>query len=115
MRNRMQLTPLETGEPERRQQPALFTEYFLCDQLADANHLEAVIGIGNDIAVVPKCIENGKTVQRKTTETARAFIGFVIPLKPFEPLLAECQRRRPHALELRAHGKLLRLGTDRKS
>ena len=80
----MKLSLGEAREPERLEQHALLADKFLRHELADADHLVAVIGVGDDMAVLPECIDYRETVRREAANPAR---GLVTMLGRSRPIL----------------------------
>src|SRR5262245_49731167 len=113
VRHRMELPLLVAREAERFQESALVTgRDFFGDQLADADHLIAVVRVGNEVAVVTKDVEHGETVRREATEPPGR-LPAIKRVLPFEALVAERQRRAPHERKTVAGDELLRFGAIR--
>ncbi len=55
----------EAREAERLKQPAFLAEEFLRHELAHADHLIAMIGVGDDIDIFAKYIEHRKIIRRE--------------------------------------------------
>src|SRR5262249_18240019 len=62
MRYRMQLSFREARKTKRFKQTALATEDFIGDQLAQGDHLVAVIGVGDHVAILMEYIDDWKAV-----------------------------------------------------
>src|SRR3712207_4445491 len=68
---RVQPPVLVTVETERREQLLGLTEELACHQLADADHLVAVVGVGDDVGVAVEGVEHRKAVRREAAEASR--------------------------------------------
>src|SRR5207237_6801969 len=110
VRYRMQLAFGIAREPERREQRRLLAEQLTADELADADHLEAMIRVGDHVHVVAKAIEHRKTVRREATDPARRLVAIDAVLS-FETFLTERERRGPHVGEIVGDDELRRLRT----
>ncbi|MND00696.1 hypothetical protein D3C83_194010 [compost metagenome] len=66
----MQFALLEARETEGLQEGALLAEELLRDQLADADHLVAVVGVGDDVDILAEGVEDREIVRREAAETA---------------------------------------------
>src|SRR5262249_38349382 len=96
--DRMQLAGLIPAEPERCEQRLLLAEQFLGNQRADANHLVTVVGVGDDVSVLVKHVEDGEAVRGERADPAGR-LGPVRLTPPLEALVAVSQRGRPHTDE----------------
>src|SRR5438045_2446777 len=70
VRHRMQLPFRVTRKAEWREQRRIIAEKLRCDELADADHLEAVVRIGDHVDIVAKAIENRKAVGCEASDAA---------------------------------------------
>ena len=109
----MQFAPLEARETERLQKRALLTHNLLRHELADTEHLVAVIGIGDHIDILAEHIEHREIVRREAAEAARFFFVFVERDLAFEALLAMRQHRAPCVNEVVADDEIGRVRTVR--
>src|SRR5262245_42107828 len=92
-------------EPEPFEDRTRLPHDLLSDELPDPDHLVAVVRVGDDVAVLSKYVEHGEAVRRERSDaTTRLFL--VQRVLAFESLLAERQRRTPHALEVLADDEL---------
>ena len=91
---------------ERLEQRALLAHQLLRHQLADADHLVAVIGIGNDIDILAEHIEDREIVRREAAEPARLLVLLVERDLALEPLLAMRQHRAPRLDEVVADDEI---------
>ena len=66
----MQLALGVARQAERFEQGRRTAGDFFRDQLADADHLEAVIGVGDQVAVLMENVEDGETVRGETADAA---------------------------------------------
>src|SRR6476469_7414610 len=103
---RMQLALSEPRKAERLKQRALLAQQLLRHQLANADHLIAVIGVSNEVNVLAERIEHRKVVGRETAEPAGILVVLVQRDFAFEPLLAMREHRAPHMNEVVADDEL---------
>src|SRR3954452_6540226 len=95
----MQPPLLEAVEAERLQQPLRSPEHLLGDQSADTDHLVAVVGVGDDVGVLPEHVEDREAVRREAADATRRLLGEQVPLA-LEALEAVLEPRRPQPGEL---------------
>ena len=62
------------GEAKRVEEPGLVATDRLGDQLAHTNHLVAMVGVGDDEAVLPHAIKYRKAVRGECADAARGFL-----------------------------------------
>src|SRR5690349_935729 len=74
MAHRVQLTRLIPAEPERTEQPLLLPEKLPGHQGPDPDHLEPVIGVGDDVRVLPEDVEDGEAVRGERADPARGLV-----------------------------------------
>jgi hypothetical protein len=77
----------EAGEAERIEQVAVIAADIVGDQLADADHLVAMVGIRDHIDVLAEAVEHGEAVRREAADAARRLLLIELDLA-FETLLA---------------------------
>ena len=65
----------EAGEAERFEQPALAPEHLVRHQLAQGDHLVAVVGIRDHVAVLAEHVDHRKAVGRKAADAARGLLA----------------------------------------
>src|ERR1700730_7530378 len=108
----MQLALGETREAERLQEIARPAADILGHEMADADHLIAVVRVGNHIDVVAETVEYRKIVGCKGTDAPG---GLLFKLRQFalESLLAEGEGRAPHTGEILADDKIRGRGSVR--
>src|SRR5438105_10138127 len=99
MRHRMQFSFGITRKPKRYEQRRLFAEKLGGDELAHADHLEPVVGIGDHINIVAKAIEHRKAIGREAPDATGRFVAIDAVL-PFETFLTEGERGCPHVCEI---------------
>src|SRR5713101_2470114 len=99
VRHRMEPAGGEAREAERLEQVARRADDVVGDQLADADHLVAVVGIGDDVDIVAEAVEHRKAVGGEAADAARRLLLVEADLA-LEALLAEGQRRAPHMGEI---------------
>src|SRR3546814_20760372 len=90
--------------PEGGEKRALLAQDLLRDQLADAQHLVAVVGIRDHVAVLAEDVEDGEGVGREAADTAGLLVVIEARLA-LEPLVAVGTRRRPMDAIGRASGR----------
>src|SRR4029079_7926766 len=88
VRHGMQLALGVARKPQWLQQPRFLAANLLGGELADADHLVAVIGIGNHIDVLAKDVEEWEVIGREAAEAARSLILLVDRDLPLKALLA---------------------------
>ncbi len=96
----MQLAFGVAREAEGFEQRAGPAQQFLGDQLADADHLVAVVRVRDDEDVLAEAVEYGEGIRREAAEPARGLVVLVVPDLALEALLAEGERRAPHVGEV---------------
>src|SRR5215510_1203127 len=74
VRLRMQLALGEAREAERQQQVALLARDVIGHQFADADHLVAVIGVGDEVGVLAESVEHGEAVGGEAPDAARRLL-----------------------------------------
>src|SRR6266516_1320792 len=82
--HRVQVAGAVPAEPERLEKLLLLPEEFLRDQGADADHLEAVIGVGDHVGVLAEHVEDREAVRGERTDPAGGLMPVEGPL-PLEP------------------------------
>src|SRR5579863_10581936 len=85
----------KAGKAERLEQVARRPADVVGHQMADADHLVAVIGIGHHIDVVAEAVEDREAVGREAADAAGRLL-LVKRQLALESLLAERERRAPH-------------------
>ena len=93
------------GEPKRIHQLRRRAQNFFRGELADTDHLKAVIRIGDDVAIFAEDIEDGKAIRCETADPARRFLPILTCLT-FEALLAMCQGGTPHVGKIVADNEI---------
>ena len=92
----MQLSGLVAGEAERFEQFLRFVHKLLCYQRTDPDHLVAVVGVGDEVGIVPEGIEDGRSFGGKAPDTARRFLENREPLPSKRPW--QCASAEVHIL-----------------
>src|SRR3954453_262905 len=87
-RYRMQPAFGVAGNPERLEQRARLANDLLRHEFADADHLVAVIGVRDDIAIVAEDIENREGIRREAADAAGLFL-VIQPMLALEALVTE--------------------------
>src|SRR5215470_10881932 len=100
--HRVQVSGAVPAEPERGEQRLLLAEEFLRDQSTHTDHLEAVVGVGDHIGVLPEGVEDRETVRRERADSTAALVLVQVALA-LEPLVAVRQARGPHPDEVVGH------------
>src|SRR5215469_17798315 len=95
----MQLSLGEAREAEGLEQVARLSADVVGHELADADHLVAVIGIRDDVDVLAEAVEHREAVGREAADAARRLL-LVDGDLALEALLAEGERRAPHMREV---------------
>src|SRR6185312_5113790 len=85
---RVQLALGKAREAEWPQQLAFLSHHVVGHQLADADHLVAVVGVGDEVGVVAELVEHREAVGREAADAARRLL-LVFRHLPLEALLAE--------------------------
>src|SRR5437588_6704970 len=80
---------------EGREQRAWLAEYFSGDQRPHAQHLIAVIGVRDDVAILAEDVENREGIGSETADAARLFMVVEVRFAD-EPLVTEGEGRAPH-------------------
>src|SRR5687767_6883111 len=93
-------------EAEGLEQGCLLPGDFLRYELTDAQHLVAVVGIGDDIDVVVELIENGEAVGSEAAKAARLLVLLVKPDLAFETLLTMGKHGAPGVNEIVADDEI---------
>src|SRR3990172_12445879 len=99
VRRRVQPARGEAREAEGLQELSTRADDVVGHQLADPDHLIAVIGVGNDVDVLAEPVEHGEAVGGEAADAARRLLLVAGDL-PFEAFLAEGERRAPHMREV---------------
>src|ERR1700724_2128608 len=105
--SRMQLAGREAREAERLEQLAALAADVLGHELADANHLVAVIRVGDHVDILAEAVEHREIVGRETADAAGRFAPVQVA-QPLEAFLAEGERRAPHARKILADHEVRR-------
>src|ERR671913_1904491 len=108
----VQFSGLVAGETERFQQFLRLVHKLLRHQGTDPAHLVAVVGVGDDVGIVPEGVEDGEAIGGEAPDTARGLPGEQVAL-PLEAPVAVRQRRGPHPGEVFSYHEVGALGTVR--
>ena len=98
----MQVAGAVATEPERREQSLLLAEQFPGDQRADPDHLVAVVGVGDDVGVLPEHVEDREAVRGEGADPAGGLVPVQVALA-LEPLVAVREGGGPHPDEVLRH------------
>src|SRR5215470_216651 len=101
----MQLSCAVPREAERLEQSLLVAEQLLGHERANADHLVAVVGVGDHVCVLPERVEYWEAVRSERADSARRLRAVQVPL-PGEPLQAMRQPGGPHPGEVLAYDEL---------
>src|SRR5262249_15147878 len=82
--DRMQLARSVTRKPERIEEHPMRSEKLVGDEIADADHLVAVVRIGDHIDVVAETVEHREAVRREAADSARRLGTAVLRVLPLE-------------------------------
>lgn len=66
----MQVAFRETGKAKWVQDAAVFAHQNFCHFLAHADHLVAMIAIGDNVDVREHCVEHGEIIRRESAHSA---------------------------------------------
>src|SRR5687767_15895663 len=100
-------------EAERLEQLRFLAQDLLGGELADTDHLVAMVRIGDHEDIVAEDVEDRKIVGREAAEAARSLVLLVDADLAFEALLAMRQHRAPGLDEVVADDEIGRIGTVR--
>src|SRR5579872_1628219 len=112
VRSRMQSTLGEAREAKRLEQLTRSPADVLRRERADADHLVAVVGVGDHVDVVAEAVEDREVVGGEGAD-APGGLTFEVRKRSLEALLAESERGAPHAREILAHHEVRRLRSIR--
>src|SRR5215203_1963329 len=110
----VQFSGLVAGETERFKQFLRLVHKLLRHQGADPDHLVAVVGVGDDVGILPEGVEDGEAIRGEAPDTARGLFGEQVALA-FEASVAVGERRGPHPGEVFSDhevGALWSVGVD---
>src|SRR5918998_636181 len=108
----VQPSGLVAGEAERFEQPLLLAQQLPGYQRPDPDHLVSVVGVGDDVGILPEHVEDGETVRGEAPDPTRGLLGEEVTLA-LEALVAVREGRGPHPGEVFSDHEVRALGSVR--